>query len=62
VVGEEEEKTEETRPLLAQPPRKDALMALSVLNLVVNVSDADDRLVKTMVELQDLVKSVNKQF
>jgi hypothetical protein len=60
VVGKEEEKMEETWPLPTPPPRKDALMALSVLDSVVNVSDADNRLVKAMDELQDFVSKVYK--
>jgi hypothetical protein len=54
----EEEKLEQTQPLPTRPPHKVAVMALSLLDVVVIASDTDDRIVKVMDELQDFVSKV----
>jgi hypothetical protein len=59
-AGENEEKMEETGPLPTQPPHKDALMVLLVLNSVVSAGDADDRIMKAMDELHDFTSKVYK--
>lgn len=60
VVQEEEEEKKETQPLTAQTPCKEALMALLLLYSAVSESDADDRIMKVMDELQDFVSKVHK--
>jgi hypothetical protein len=52
VTGKVEEKTEETQLLPTQSSHKDALMMLSVLDLVKCLSNADDRIVNTIDERQ----------
>jgi hypothetical protein len=47
-------------PLSAQPSCKDALMVLSVLDVVVSSVDTTDRTVKAMNKLQDFVSTVYK--
>ena len=64
VVGEEEEKMEETWPLPTQPPRKVALMALSVLDSVINVTQIRDSLKLWMnckILCQKCIKTVSNK-
>ena len=54
------EDREDMWPLSAQPSCKDALMVLSVLDVVVSSVDTTDRTVKAMNKLQDFVSTVYK--
>jgi hypothetical protein len=60
VATEGEEKTKEMHSLPKHPARKDALMALSLLDSVISSSDTDKRIVKAMDELQGFVSKVCK--
>jgi hypothetical protein len=51
----------EMQPLSACPARKDTFTALSVLDTVICESDADEKIVKTMDDIQDFVPSIYRQ-
>jgi hypothetical protein len=46
---------EEMHSFLLCPARKDALIALSVLDSIIGLNEANKRIVKAMDELQDFV-------
>ena len=50
----------EIQPLPTRPPRKEALMVLSLLYSAVSASDADNGIMKAMDELQHFVSKVYK--
>jgi hypothetical protein len=52
---------EEMQWLSAHPTQKDAFMALSVLDAVISASDADEKIVKAMDDIQDFVSKIYKQ-
>jgi hypothetical protein len=58
---QEEVEWEEMQPLPACPTRKDALMALSELEIVISANDADEKIVKTIHDIQDFVSKIYKQ-
>jgi hypothetical protein len=55
VAYEQEEEGEGMQPLPARPTRKDTSTALSVLDTVISASDADEKIVKAMDDIQDFV-------
>jgi hypothetical protein len=61
VVDEEEKNMEETRPVPARPPHKIAVMVLSLLDSLVSTSEADDKTMKVIDELQDFLSTSLKQ-
>jgi hypothetical protein len=58
---EEEVEGEGMQPLPARPTWKDGLIALSVLDTVISASDADDKIVKVMDDIQDFVFNIYRQ-
>lgn len=60
VVVEIEDNMKEIQPLPTWPPRKEALMVLSLLYSAVSASDADNGIMKAMDELQHFVTKVYK--
>jgi hypothetical protein len=61
VAYEQEVEGEGAQPLPARPTRKDAFTALSVLDTVISASDADERIVKAMDDIQDFVSKIYRQ-
>jgi hypothetical protein len=59
-AAEEEEKMEKMHLHLVRGSHKHALMALSVLDFSISSSDADERIVEVMDELQNFVSKVYK--
>jgi hypothetical protein len=60
MANEQEEEEEETQPLPVCPTRKDAFTALSVSDCVISSSDANEKIVKAMDEIQDCVPKIYK--
>jgi hypothetical protein len=55
VAYEWEEEGEGMQPLSTRLTRKDAFIALSVLDTVISVSNADEKIVKVVDDIQDFV-------
>jgi hypothetical protein len=53
----EQEEVEGMQPLPVCPTQKDAFTALSVLDTVISVSDADEKIVKMTDDIQDSVSN-----
>jgi hypothetical protein len=57
---EEEVEWEEMQWLPAHPTRKDAFTTLSLLGTVISASDANEKIVKVMDDIQDFVSEIYK--
>jgi hypothetical protein len=55
VAYQRDEDGEGMQPLPVRPTRKDAFIALSVLDTVISASDADEKIVKAMDDIQVFV-------
>jgi hypothetical protein len=56
-----EEEGEEMQLLSACPAQKDTFMALSVSDTVISASEADDKIVKVIDDIQDFVSTIYMQ-
>jgi hypothetical protein len=56
-----EDEAEEMQLLPACPPRKDTFVALSVLDTGISASDANEKIVKAMDDIQNFVSKIYKQ-
>jgi hypothetical protein len=61
VAYEQDEEREGMQPLPARPTRKDAFTAPSVLDTVISASDSDEKIVKVMDDIQDLISKIYRQ-
>jgi hypothetical protein len=61
VTYEQEEEGEGMQLLPARPTWKDAFTALSVLDTVIYASDADEKIVMAMDDIQDFVSKIYRQ-
>jgi adenine C2-methylase RlmN of 23S rRNA A2503 and tRNA A37 len=60
MMDEQEEKGEEMQPLPERPTPRDVFTALSVLDGVISSSDADEKIVKALDEIQNFVSEIYK--
>jgi hypothetical protein len=61
VAYEQAEEGEGTQPFSARPIQNDAFTALSVLDTVISASDADEKIVKAMDDIQGFVSKIYRQ-
>jgi hypothetical protein len=61
VAYEQEEEGEGMQPLPVCPTRKDTFTALSELDTEISASDADEKIVKAMYDIQDFVSKIYRK-